>query len=372
MHQIIFALFLLSAIFFFFMVYVSLMTLLYSESTSSQGHDLSASGISIVIPFRNEAPRLSGLLESLMKQEYPGPYEIILVDDGSSDDFSKPIDPFLRLPHRPVRLVRSDFDSRKKLTSKQQALDAGVAAARYPYLAFTDADMAFGSGWLVSLARMIPLGYDLVFGHTVIRKSAGSFLEHLQAFQLEFLFAVAYAFHASRLPGSCMGNNLLLSKKAYTGIGGQTGVGYSVVEDRALYSTLKRRGFKVAPAFPFIARAETYPCKDLRGFSRQMVRWSRGGLFEQHDLLPIAALFCAHYGFLILALFGGAHGSLSWVAFADFGILFFFTLCAFGKIDSKERGILFPVYYAFLLLETIAFLFSLIASPSISWKNRKL
>jgi cellulose synthase/poly-beta-1,6-N-acetylglucosamine synthase-like glycosyltransferase len=371
MHPLFYTFVLLLAIFFFLMMYVSVMILFYSEKYPMQFQEHS-SGISIVIPFCNEAPRLTVLLESLITQDYPGTYEVILVNDGSSDDFLTPIDPFLRSPRHTIKLVQSDFDKQKKLTSKQQALDTGVAKARYPYLAFTDADMVLSKNWLVSLARMIPLGYDLVFGHTVIRKSAKTFLDFLQAYQLEFLFAVAYAFHTARMAGSCMGNNLLLSKKAYKEVGGQAGIGYSIVEDRALFSAFKRRGMKVAPAYPFFAMAETYPCKDLRSFFHQIGRWARGGFSEQLDLLPIAVLFCVQYVFLILAMVGEVHGTCAFLAYANFGSILFFLFCAFKKMDSKERLFLFPAYYAFLLIEAVAVLLSFAVSPAISWKNRKL
>ncbi len=41
--------------------------------------------LSIIIPARNEARNLSRLLPSLQQLRYPGPLELIVVDDGSSD-----------------------------------------------------------------------------------------------------------------------------------------------------------------------------------------------------------------------------------------------------------------------------------------------
>jgi hypothetical protein len=103
-----------------------------------------------------------------------------------------------------------------------------------------------------------------------------------------------------------------------------------------------------------------------------MLRWTRGGFLERPDLAPIAALFCLQFFSCILALSGHTPGILAWAAFANFGILFLFVVCTFEKIRSKERSFLFPAYYAALFAETIALLVAFIASPSISWKNRKL
>jgi cellulose synthase/poly-beta-1,6-N-acetylglucosamine synthase-like glycosyltransferase len=357
--------------FFILLVYISIMTLIYSEKKAEETQNFPG-GISIVIPFYNEAPRLKALLESLVNQDYQGPYEIILVNDRSTDDFSKYIDPFLQASAHPIKLITSTFNKSLRLTSKQQAMDIGVSNAIFSSIVFTDADMLFERKWLGSLAKTKSAGYDLVFGHTIIRKSGKNFLTLLQAYQLEFLFAVAFAFHASRLPGSCMGNNLFLSKKAYLDVGGQAGIGFSIVEDRALFLKFKSLGLKVAPAYPFTALAQTYPCMDFRGFFRQIFRWARGGFFEKCDLLPIGFLFFFQHVFLFFALFGGIHGTLAAIAFANFGITLVFILCAFKKMNSKENALLLPFYYAVLLIEIIVFLGSFASSSAISWKNRKL
>jgi cellulose synthase/poly-beta-1,6-N-acetylglucosamine synthase-like glycosyltransferase len=236
----------------------------------------------------------------------------------------------------------------------------------------TEADMTFDGAWLGSLANLIPAGYDLVFGHTVIRKTGKRLLHIVQAYQLEFLFAVAYGFHASRIPGSCMGNNLLIRKKAYLDIGGQSGIGYSIVEDRALFLAFKRKGLKISPARPFRALAETYPCDTVRSFSLQAFRWARGGFLERRDLVPAGVILCFQYLLLCLALGGWTRGALSVVAFMNAGLTFFFVGCAFGKMKSREQTLLFPVYYAFLLMEIVAFLCSCALRPSLTWKNRKL
>src|SRR4051794_32709132 len=41
--------------------------------------------ISLIVAARNEAPRLAARIENLIDQAYPGPFEIIVVSDGSTD-----------------------------------------------------------------------------------------------------------------------------------------------------------------------------------------------------------------------------------------------------------------------------------------------
>jgi cellulose synthase/poly-beta-1,6-N-acetylglucosamine synthase-like glycosyltransferase len=363
--------FIVLSVFFFLMIYISATTLTYSEKNPSTGIDRFA-GISIIIPFYNEAPRLFGLMQSLFRQDYEGPFEIILVNDGSDDDYIDPIGLFLKSSPHSVKLIHNKFDKQKNLTSKQQALDMGVASAAYNYLVFSDADMEFDVAWLSSLAKMIPKGYDLVFGHTSIKKSGKSILEFFQAYQLEFLFAAAYAFHTAKISGSCMGNNLLLRKDSYLAVGQQTGIGYSIVEDRALFIKFKRSGMKVAPAFPFHALAKTLPCKSIGNFYSQALRWARGGFSESYNLLPIALIFSIQGVFLLLALCGRTDDAISAISFVNFGATIFFISCVFKKMKSKENAYLFPFYYTFLLIEIMVFLCSFVVTPVISWKNNQL
>jgi cellulose synthase/poly-beta-1,6-N-acetylglucosamine synthase-like glycosyltransferase len=44
-----------------------------------------APGVSVVIAARNEAPQLASRIENLLAQDYPGPLQLIVVSDGSTD-----------------------------------------------------------------------------------------------------------------------------------------------------------------------------------------------------------------------------------------------------------------------------------------------
>jgi cellulose synthase/poly-beta-1,6-N-acetylglucosamine synthase-like glycosyltransferase len=327
-------------------------------------------GISIIIPFNNEAHNLATLLDSLSRQEYAGPWEVLLVNDGSTDSFREAAAPFLgRFPAR-FRIIDSVFDKCVNLTSKQQALDKGVREAGLEWCVFSDADMIFEKDWLAVFAANAVPGRDFIFGHTTMT-GKGPF-NTLQRFQLEFLFAVAYSFHSAGIAGSCMGNNLLVRKQAYTGLGGQARIGYSIVEDRDLYSAFKRHGYSVAPAHPFSARAATLPCASLSQFYHQMIRWARGGFSFSSLLLPAGLLLTAQNFSLLAALCGLLPPVVEALSLANFFLTMIFVHVAFRKTGSGESAFFFPVFYVFMLAETIAFLFSFLITPRVEWKSRKL
>jgi biofilm PGA synthesis N-glycosyltransferase PgaC len=97
--------------------------------------------ISIVIAARNEAHRLAARVRNLLDQAYPGPSEIIIVSDGSTDG---PGDA-LRAFGSAVRLIELPAGG------KPLALNAGVAAATGEVLVFADARQQFAPGSLTAL-----------------------------------------------------------------------------------------------------------------------------------------------------------------------------------------------------------------------------
>jgi cellulose synthase/poly-beta-1,6-N-acetylglucosamine synthase-like glycosyltransferase len=97
--------------------------------------------ISIVVAARNEAPRLQARVQNLLDQAYPGPFEIIIVSDGSTDDPASALAEF----GASVRLIELPAGG------KPLALNAGVAASAGEILVFADARQRYAPGALVEL-----------------------------------------------------------------------------------------------------------------------------------------------------------------------------------------------------------------------------
>jgi cellulose synthase/poly-beta-1,6-N-acetylglucosamine synthase-like glycosyltransferase len=97
--------------------------------------------ISVVVAARNEAARLPARLANLLELTYPGPREIIVVSDGSTDDTADVLRPFAGQ----VRVIEVPAGG------KPLALNAGVAAAAGEILVFADARQRFQHDALVQL-----------------------------------------------------------------------------------------------------------------------------------------------------------------------------------------------------------------------------
>ncbi|MCS6851064.1 MAG: glycosyltransferase family 2 protein [Gemmataceae bacterium] len=104
--------------------------------------------LSLVIPAYNEAPGIAGVLKEATAtlERLLDDFEIIVVDDGSHDDTAKRVADMARHDQR-LRLLRHERNR-----GYGAALRTGFGAARFPWVAFTDAD---GQFYLDDLRRLL-------------------------------------------------------------------------------------------------------------------------------------------------------------------------------------------------------------------------
>ncbi|MBN1578626.1 MAG: glycosyltransferase [Chitinispirillaceae bacterium] len=327
--------------------------------------------VSIVIPCKNEAENLPSLIACIRRQDFPAAIEVIFIDDGSDDGSPVIIERARAGSTFPMRLFTNRFDKARLLTSKQQALDLGIRVASHPLIALTDADMTLDKKWLGSLVTSLRPGNDLVFGHTAILPGRSIF-SVFQSFQLASLFSIAAVFHYCGIVGSCMGNNLLLRKAAYLECGGHDAIGYSITEDRALLRHFHRCRRKTGIVAPFCPTAYTAAHQSLRLFIQQIRRWARGGFTNGMNLVIAAIVFTVQNA----AVVAGAAGCFSYnvrlVALVNFFLTWAFLAISFKKNRSPVTALFFPVYFIFLLIETIVLLPGALFKRGIVWKGNRV
>jgi glycosyltransferase involved in cell wall biosynthesis len=110
--------------------------------------------ISVVVPFRNAERHIERCLDALASQEpFDGDFELIVVDDRSSDASAKLAE------RRGLRVLRSH--GRGPYTAR----NVGIRASSGDVVAFTDADCEPASDWLGRIAEEFErAGTDIVVG----------------------------------------------------------------------------------------------------------------------------------------------------------------------------------------------------------------
>ena len=123
-----------------------------------------ASLVSVIIPCHNQARFLAEAIESVLGQIFR-PGEIVVVDDGSTDDTSA-----VAAQYPDVLCVRQ----RKRGSSS--ARNAGLEATRHRYVAFLDADDRLLPGALVAGVSCIEAHPEFAFvsGHYRMISADGS------------------------------------------------------------------------------------------------------------------------------------------------------------------------------------------------------
>ena len=137
--------------------------------------------ISILVPAYNEGETIEAALESLLQDDYPC-YEVIVVDDGSSDDTLARARKFEGKHGRCTVLVHS-----KPNGGKWSALNFAFQRSAGEFILCVDADSRLGPGSLYRLAvRLSDPQVAAVAGQVQVRNQ-GNFLTQLQA--LEYLMS---------------------------------------------------------------------------------------------------------------------------------------------------------------------------------------
>ena len=93
--------------------------------------------VSVIICAHNEAHNLERLLHSVLNQEYPNGFEVLVVNDHSMDDSERVVDGLKKSYHH-LKVV--NFTAQKQSKGKKEALLFGIENAKYDHLLFTDAD----------------------------------------------------------------------------------------------------------------------------------------------------------------------------------------------------------------------------------------
>ncbi len=130
--------------------------------------DPSARGLlTIIVPAYNEAATVCAVIERLLTVDLPLPREILVVNDGSTDETAQALASF---GGRPAVTVVSAGRNR----GKGAAIRLGLSRARGTIVAIQDADLELDPTQLASLVRPILAGETaVVYGSRFLHGAAG-------------------------------------------------------------------------------------------------------------------------------------------------------------------------------------------------------
>jgi hopene-associated glycosyltransferase HpnB len=279
-----------------------------------------------VVPARNEAEMIPDSVASLLRQDYPGPFSVILVDDDSTD-------PTLAVARglaggAPGRLgILQGAKLPAGWTGKLWAVSQGVAhALQSPqppeYLLLTDADIAYAPDALRALVRRAEAG-QLALVSLMAKLRCRSLAERALVPAFIFFFQMLYPFAwVNRRQGAtaaAAGGCMLVRRSALTAAGGIDSIRGALIDDCALAARLKQHGPIWLGLTERVRSLRPYP-----GFGdiRRMVARSA---YAQLRFSPwwlaatVAGLAVAYLAAPLIALLGS--GSARWIAAAAWALM---------------------------------------------------
>ena len=204
-----------------------------------------------IVPARNEAAVIGETLASLLQQDYPGHFSVVLVDDHSDDgtaEMARRAAETLGKADRFTVLGARALPPR--WTGKLWALAEGVRQVEErgeapELLLFTDADIAHHRSNLRELVARLEGGRrDLVSLMVLLRcqSRAERFLIPAFVFFFAMLYPFAWSNDPRRATAAAAGGCVLLRRSAYLGIGGFAAIKDALIDDCALARAVKSQG----------------------------------------------------------------------------------------------------------------------------------
>ncbi|GAB4457984.1 MAG: glycosyltransferase family 2 protein [Armatimonadaceae bacterium] len=222
----------------------------YPKPSPAGGVPAEVPSLSVLIAACNEEEKLPTAFRSLLAQEYPGSFEIVVVNDRSTDRTGAILDALTAEaqeshPDKNV-LVLHNRHLPTGWLGKTHAQYQAAKRANGEWLLFTDADIVFEE---TALSRAVRFAETEKVDHlvTFMNLDLRGFWENVFGLGFSFLFFMRFRPWQVRNPKSSaylgVGGFNLVRRYAYDGMGTHRAIALEVADDMELGRQLKRNGY---------------------------------------------------------------------------------------------------------------------------------
>lgn len=331
---------------------------------------------SIVIPFRNEAHNLLGLLKSISIINYPSElFEILLVNDDSQDYFNMIIEEFTnRNPSLNFQLLKN---IRKTNSPKKDAINTTINISNFEWIVTTDADCVVPVNWLKLFNQFIDEEKPFFISAPVKFRAQNSFLFHFQNLNFTSLMGSTIGGFGTEKPIMCNGANLCYRKETFLELRGFKG-NTEIASGDDIF--LLEKMFKAYPnKVKFLKSEETIVKTKAENtwklFVNQQIRWASKSASYKSIFAKFVGIVVFSENLLVLVL--GIAAMLfpqNWLYFIlvfTLKIIVDFMLIAQTAVFLKNtKSLKYYLFVSFLYPFFIVYIGCLSLFKNYEWKGR--
>ena len=327
--------------------------------------------ISVIVCAKNEAENVIRFIPLLAEQDYPD-YEIILIDDASSDTTLEIFEEFEK-QYSNIRLVKVE-NNEAFWGNKKYALTLGIKASKKDYLLFTDADCYPASkDWITSMSSQFTMNKTIVLGYGAYEKIAGSFLNKIIRFET-MLTAIQY-FSWAKIghPYMGVGRNLAYKKEEFYNVKGFIDHMQIRSGDDDLFINQVAKSKNTAICYSHESFTYSQPKTSFKDWFNQKRRHvSTARLYKTFDRVQLALFYGSQLLFVLLAIVLLAFQYQWIIVLSIIGFRYLFTWITLGfssgKLKEKDVMYWFPIIEIVLIFTQLNIFITNVFSKPVHWK----
>jgi poly-beta-1,6-N-acetyl-D-glucosamine synthase len=339
-----------------------------------------STGLSVIIPARNEEKNIVNCLQSVCSQQYPSELlQIIAVDDSSTD---KTWD-LIRRFHSDEKIIDStslaEVEDSEFPAHKKRAIEAGIAMSYHSVIITTDADCKHPVTWLKTIASVYEEKRPVFMAAPVALQNDSSVLQIFQALDFLVLQGITGASVHKKIHSMCNGANLAYEKNAFHEVGGFSGIdSIASGDDMLLMHKISRKyPGKVHYLKSKQAIVTSLPMQTWKEFFNQRIRWSSKARFydDKRIFWVLLLVYLFNLSFLGLVIVGfwfpvlWLYTGILWIAKTIIEFPFVYSVARFfDKISLLKYFFFFqPLHIAYTIIAGLLGQFG-----KYEWKGRRV
>ena len=330
--------------------------------------------ISIIIPERNEHLNIQRCLQSIKNQSYSN-YEVIIVDDNSTDDTYKIAEKFCQNDDR-FSIIKINHDN-PDWVGKNYACHKGYKKSNGSILLFIDADTEHHpDSVLSSFSYMQQNNLDVLttLPQLICSDFWGKLILPILISMINIVYSPLFLNSKHTPIAYLIGAFILIKKQTYDSIGGHESVKSSFVEDKSLGELIKKSGFNLR-LVRSNSLVSTYSNVGYSNNLDAIQRATSTSFIELNFIIGLFSIFFAFIGlvfpYFLLILVNSFNLFYSILILLTISFMAMSYLIEFTDIRHSKFYIIFqPFTNLILFLNIIISVFKIYSNSKFVWRDR--